>query len=152
MSKRGLVLPTQVFDLGGRAVTPGLIDTHIHFTEVDRLFSIDLSDPNIKAMNDVVSRVAAQVAKTKPGEWVLGDGWDEGKLAERRHITAADLDAVSPNNPVWLGNTTGHYGVGNTYAMKIAEIRKGTPDPPAGTIVHEDEASPTAWCSRAPSS
>ena len=68
---------------------------------------------------------------------MTGDGWDEGKLAERRHITAADLDKVAPNNPVWLGNTTGHYGVGNTYAMKIAEIRKGTPDPPAGTIVHE---------------
>ena len=73
---------------------------------------------------------------------MTGDGWDEGKLAERRHITAADLDKVSPNNPVWLGNTTGHYGVGNTYAMKIAEIRKGTPDPPAGTIVHEGDGEP----------
>ena len=73
---------------------------------------------------------------------MTGDGWDEGKLAERRHITAADLDTVSPNNPVWLGNTTGHYGVGNTYAMKIAEIRKGTPDPPAGTIVHDGDGEP----------
>ena len=43
---------------------------------------------------------------------------------------------------MWLGNTTGHYGVGNTYALKIAEIRKGTPDPPAGTIVHEADGEP----------
>jgi len=93
-------------------------------------------------MDDVLARVAAQVAKTKPGEWIRGRGWDEGKLAERRHITAADLDKVAPNNPVWLTNTTGHYGVGNSYAMKIAELRKGTPDPPAGTIVHEADGDP----------
>jgi predicted amidohydrolase YtcJ len=134
---------TQVIDLRGRTATPGLIDTHVHFSETDSLFSVELSDVSVTKMGDVLQRVAAQVAKSKPGEWVRGRGWDEGKLAERRYITAADLDKVAPNNPVWLMHTTGHYGVANSYALKIAEIRTDTPDPPAGTIDRDARGDPT---------
>ena len=134
---------TQVIDLHGRTATPGLIDTHIHFSEVNALYAVDLSDVEIKSVADVLKRVAAQVARTKPGEWVRGSGWDEGKLAEQRYVTAADLDKVAPNNPVWLMHTTGHYGVGNTYALKMAEVRRDTKDPPAGTIDRDAQGNPT---------
>ena len=60
--------------------------------------------------------------KLKPGEWLTGAGWDEGKLAERRYIVASDLDKVAPNNPVWLIHTTGHYGVANHEALRLAHI------------------------------
>ena len=134
---------TRVVDLAGRTATPGLIDTHVHFSETDALYSVDLSDVGVKNMSDVLARIAAQVATRKPGEWIRGRGWDEGKLAERRYILAPDLDTVAPNNPVWLTHTTGHYGVANSYALKMAEVRKETKDPPAGTIDRDAGGNPT---------
>lgn len=134
---------TTVTDLRGRTVTPGLMDSHVHFTEADKLFTVDLSDPSIRTMADVLDRVRARARQLKPGEWIRGRGWDEGRLVEKRYITAADLDTVAPNNPVWLTQTTGHYGVANTYALKMAEVSRETKDPPAGTIDRLPGGAPT---------
>src|SRR5262249_23325461 len=134
---------TRVVDLRGRTATPGLIDTHVHFSEAEALFNVDLSDAAVKTIDDVLARVRDRVAKSKPGEWIRGSGWDEGKLAGRRYVPAADLDAVAPDNPVWLMQTTGHYGVANSYALRLSEVRNETNDPPAGTIDRDAEGRPT---------
>jgi predicted amidohydrolase YtcJ len=117
-------------DLQGRTVTPGLLDAHAHFSGggADRLFVIDLRYPNVKNMADVAAAIRDKVATTPKGGWIQGRGWDEGKLTERRVITAKDLDAVSPDNPVFLTQTTGHYGVANAKAFN-AEGMTGLKDP-----------------------
>jgi len=132
---------TQLVDLHGRSVTPGLIDAHLHFADVSPLYSVDLS--NATTIGDVQRMVKERVSKAKPGDWIEGRGWDEGKLSEHRYIRAQDLDAVAPANPVWLTHTTGHYGVGNSAALRLAKITAETKDPPAGTIDRDANGQPT---------
>ena len=133
---------TQRIDLRGRTVTPGLLDAHAHFSGgyAERL---DLSYPAVKTIPEVVAKVGSQVAKAGHDAWVEGHGWDEGKLAEHRYVTARDLDAVSPENPVYLTQTTGHYGVANSVALRLAGITKATADPPNGTIDRYPDGTPT---------
>jgi predicted amidohydrolase YtcJ len=132
---------TRILDLHGRTATPGLIDAHLHFADVGPFYSIDLS--RVSNIAQVVQAVKERAAKAKPGEWIEGHGWDEGKLSEHRYILAADLDQVAPQNPVWLIHTTGHYGVANSVALKLAHISAETKNPEAGTIDRDAKGQPT---------
>ncbi len=142
----GLVGPeTERVDLAGKTVTPALLDAHAHFAmgAVARMFTLDLSYPNVQSIDDIVALVAEQVERLESGEWVRGRGWDEGKLEELRYLYAADLDSVSPENPVFLAHTMGHYGTANSRALEMAGIDRSTPDPVGGTIDRYDDGRPT---------
>jgi predicted amidohydrolase YtcJ len=136
---------TRRIDLAGRTVTPGLLDAHDHFSEgaLEKALVIDLSYPAVQSIADVAARVSARADSLSANAWIVGAGWDEGKLGERRMIVARDLDAVSHGRPVYLGNTTGHSAVANHAALALAGITRDTPDPPGGGIDRNPDGTPT---------
>jgi predicted amidohydrolase YtcJ len=141
---RALVGPqTRVIDLHGKTATPGLIDAHAHISSggLALVTGVDLSQA--RSISEVVSLISAKAATLPNGSWVLGSGWDEAKFREHRYIEARDLDGIPGNHPMWLDQTTGHYGTANSRALDLAGITRTTPDPTAGTIVHAADGSPS---------
>ena len=136
---------TETIDLGGNTVTPGIIDAHNHYawSVSSELAQLDLEYPAVTSIRDVRDQLRRVVAEEQIGEWVFGWRWDAAKLEEQRDITAADLDDLSPEHPVWLGHNSGHYGVANSRAMEIAGIDATTPDPDGGVIVRDEMGNPT---------
>ncbi len=137
---------TRVEDLGGASVVPGLIDAHNHLQATGRMLrEVQLFDT--RSIPEIVQRVAARVAETVPGAWIVGRGWDESLLAEGRHPNRHDLDAVSPENPVVIHRVWNKL-VCNSAALRAAGIDRDTPDPPAdvlysGSFERDDEGHPT---------
>jgi len=137
MSYRGR--GTEVVDLGGRTVLPGLIDSHCHIVGLGLArAAIDLNYPGVKSIADICRLVAERAATQPPGTWIRGRGYDHLRLAERRHPTRWDLDPVSGDHPVILVRSCGHIAVANSEALRRAGIGRDTPDPPGGMIERRD--------------
>ncbi|UCH02351.1 MAG: amidohydrolase [Candidatus Bathyarchaeota archaeon] len=144
---------TRVIDLGDKAVTPGMIDVHCHFADsgTSKVYVVDLRYPNVESISEVLKIVEAQVSKAPRGMWIKGRGWDEALFQERRYITRWDLDSISPENPVILHHTSGHYISVNTYVLQLAGVTKDTPQPAGGTIDKDPESrEPTGVFKEAP--
>lgn len=127
---------TQVVELGGRTVIPGLIDTHLHqFLAAQNGPAVQLL--GARSVADVQKAIADRVSRTPPGEWVIASsGWHESILEEGRMPTRHELDPVSPNNPVFIPRG-GHVVTVNSKALELAGITRETPNPPGGVIVRD---------------
>jgi len=125
---------TQVIDLHGATVVPGLTDAHYHLDGVGaREENFNLEGTN--SLAELQEKIAAKVKLAKPGAWIVGSGWIETTWKPPVFPTKDDLDKVSPLNPVFISRSDGHGAVANSLALRICGITKNTPSPSGGKFV-----------------
>ena len=127
-------------NLEGRDVLPGLTDSHLHF----EWYSLGLQavDAETHTLDEALSRTAAMAARKPAGSWITGLGWNQNEWGGQ-FPTAADLDQVAPEHPVFLKAKSGHAGWANSLALRLAGITTATANPPGGEIVRDERDSPT---------
>ncbi len=135
-------------DVGDATVIPGMIDAHGHVFDLGMTHLIaDLVDTRDK--NEVIERLRSFAARLPPGDWLLGQGWDQNDWprqagGEQGFPTAADLDAAFPDRPVWLYRIDGHAGWGNSVAMRaVGRDLSGDWQPDGGRIVRDAQGNAT---------
>jgi predicted amidohydrolase YtcJ len=129
---------TEVSDLNGRTMLPGFLDGHSHFINAVRLASwANVSAPPVggaRTFADLLAILQATKKKLglKPGDWLMGYGYDITAMDEPRDLTRADLDAQFPDNPVLLMHVSLHGAVLNTAGFKATKFDLNAPTPPQG--------------------
>jgi predicted amidohydrolase YtcJ len=114
---------TKVFDLAGRALLPGFIDTHFHpilagfFGDDEDAAIINTGRKNCKSIEDILNLVRKAAARRKPGQWISMMGYDQNQVAEKRHVRLEELDQAAPHNPVQCMRNCGHVSVYNSLAL-----------------------------------
>ncbi len=139
---------TEILDLKGKTMTPGLIEAHAHIMGVgyNRL-NIDLLQ--VKSYEELIQKVEEVAANTPKGEWILGRGWHQDKWDEQPESrfkgfpTHHLLSERVPDHPVWLSHASGHMGLANEAAMDIADINRKSEQPDGGEIFKGIDGNPT---------
>ncbi|HSH39983.1 MAG TPA: amidohydrolase, partial [Chthoniobacterales bacterium] len=127
---------TRIVDLRGWTVLPGLTDAHCHIFGIgEREMHLNLEGTSTR--EEFLAKVKERVAQTEPGRWVTGRGWIETFWSPPQFPSAADLDGIAPEHPVFLTRADGHAAVVNSAALRIAGITAETPSPFGGEILKE---------------
>ena len=134
-------------NFGNQAILPGFIDAHGHASYLAFATQVaNIASPPVGSINNI-KELQTKLKKfindsnLKPGEWVMGLGYDDSLLAEQRHPTKDDLDEVSTEHPIYLIHVSAHLGAANSLGLSLANISAETQDPPGGKIRRYENSS-----------
>ena len=125
---------TELIDLKGSTLIPGLTDAHAHIGGTGK-FLQTLNFHGTTSPAEIVSMVRSAAVRTPPGEWIEGRGWDQNDWDVKKFPTSDLLDKVTPNNPVVFSRVDGHAYWVNQKVLDLAGITSETPDPDGGRII-----------------
>ncbi|PKW17731.1 amidohydrolase [Saccharopolyspora spinosa] len=126
----------------GRVLIPGLHDAHGHFGQLGANVS-QLNLAGTKSLQEAMQALKIFAAQHPERQWILGRGWNDVIWGLGRLPSAADLDAVVPDRPVWLVRVDEHAGVANSAALRQVGVTRDTQTPPGGEIVRGPDGTPT---------
>lgn len=134
---------TQVIDLGGRTVIPGLNDSHLHLIRGGLNYNLELRWEGVPSLADALRMLKDQAARTPHPQWVrVVGGWTEFQFAEKRMPTLEELNAAAPDTPVFVLHLYDR-ALLNRAALQAVGYTKDTPNPPGGEIVRDASGNPT---------
>jgi hypothetical protein len=125
-------------------MTPGFNEAHNHMIGFGQTLGyIDAGFPAVHSIADIVESVRERAQSTPPGTWIIGRGYDDNKLDERRHPTRHDLDSATTAHPVMIVNGSGHLSAVNSQALQLAGVTRDTDDPEGGHFVRDAHGEAT---------
>lgn len=134
---------TQIIDVGGRTVIPGINDTHTHIIRGGLYYNLELRWDGVPSLADALRMLREQARRTPAPQWVrVIGGWSEFQFAERRMPTLDEINAVSQDVPVFILHLYDR-ALLNRAALRALGITKDTPAPPASTIERDSNGNPT---------
>jgi predicted amidohydrolase YtcJ len=132
----------RVIDLRGRLAIPGFIDNHTHFIDGGmQLSRVQLRDA--ATPQEFARRIGTYANRIGKGQWITGGGWDHTLWSPQALPTRQLIDAVAPDNPVFVSRLDIHMGLANSAALRLAGVTRDTQDPPGGTIIRDADGEPT---------
>lgn len=129
-------------NLEGNTMFPGFVDSHLHIIgHGEKLLRLDLSEK--KSSQEITAAIIEHGKDVKEGDWIIGEGWNENQLPDRKIFHRKELDQLAPQNPVMLTRVCRHAVLANSEALELAGITDTTSDPPGGVIVRDLDGKAT---------
>ena len=134
---------TQVIDLMGRTVIPGLNDSHLHLIRGGLNYNLELRWEGVPSLADALRLLKEQALRTPAPQWVrVVGGWNEFQFAEKRMPTLEELNQAAPDTPVFVLHLYDR-ALLNRAALRVVGYDRNTPNPPGGEIVRDGNGNPT---------